>query len=45
METNPRFGQWMTILIYLRLASGHVVAWGAQYQLTFATAPGDVALN
>ena len=35
----------MTILIWLRLASGRVVAWGARHQLTLATAPGDVRLN
>ena len=35
----------MTILIWLRLSSGRVVAWGAQYQLTLASAPGNVALN
>jgi len=34
----------MTVLIYLRLTSGRVVAWGAQHQLTFAWAPGDVRL-
>ena len=35
----------MTIFIFLRLGCGRVVAWGAQYQLTWASAPGDVALN
>jgi hypothetical protein len=35
----------MTVLIYLRLTSGRVVAWGAMGQLTLASAPGDVRLN
>jgi hypothetical protein len=35
----------MTVLIYLRLTSGRVVAWGAMGQLTLAGAPGDVRRN
>ena len=35
----------MTVLIWLRLTSGHVVAWGAQYQLILASEPADVELN
>jgi hypothetical protein len=34
-----------SVLIWLRLASGRVVAWGAQYQLTLATGAGDVRRN
>ena len=35
----------MTVLIWLRLTSGRVVAWGERHQLTLASAPFDVRLN
>jgi len=34
-----------SVHLWLRLASGRVVAWGAQGQLTLASAPGDVRRN
>jgi hypothetical protein len=35
----------MNVLIWLRLTSGRVVAWGAMGQLTLASARGDVRRN
>lgn len=35
----------MNVLIFVRLASGCVVAWGAAGQLTLACYLGDVRLN
>lgn len=35
----------MGVLVWLRLSSGCVVAWGARHMLTLAWAPGDVRWN